>query len=57
MEVQIPVAKAKLLVTMPAMSEPRAMKPQMMWIMPSAVAALILYASLMSTFSLGAWMM
>ena len=56
-EVQIPVAKANCSLTMPAMSEPRAMRPQMMWMTPRAVAALMLYTSLMFTLSLGAWMM
>jgi len=41
--------KVKILMTnpikspQPAMPEPRAMKPQIMWITPSAVAALMLY--------------
>jgi len=56
-EVQIPVATDKLSTTKFVISIPREIKPKMMWMMPSTVAALTLYASLMFTFSLAAWAM
>merc|ERR1711953_192603 len=56
-EVQIPVATDKLSTTKFVISIPREIKPKMMWMMPSTVAALTLYASLMFTFSLAAWTM
>ena len=56
-EVQIPVATDKLSTTKFVISIPREIKPKIMWMMPSTVAALTLYASLMFTFSLAAWTM